>query len=54
MVHNHPSGNLTFSGDDLKITTKIKEACATIDVAVHDHVIITTDGYSSMADKGLI
>ncbi len=53
--HNHPSGNLTPSVDDIKITKKIKEACQTIDVNLHDHVIITPGGgYTSMADQGLM
>ena len=53
--HNHPSGNLTASTDDIKITKKIKEACQTIDVNLHDHVIITPGGgYTSMADQGLM
>ena len=53
--HNHPSGNLTASSDDIKITKKIKEACSTIDVSLHDHVIITPGGgYTSMADQGLM
>jgi len=54
LAHNHPSGNLNPSKDDLNITRKIKEACATIDVAVHDHVIIAGSDSYSLADHGLI
>jgi len=53
-VHNHPSGNLNPSKDDLNITKRLKEAAATIDVAVHDHIIISRDGYYSFADHGLL
>ncbi len=52
LVHNHPSGNLSPSRDDREITRRVKEALATIDVAVHDHLIIAGDGYFSFADKG--
>jgi len=54
LSHNHPSGNTNPSKDDLNITRKIKEACATIDVAVHDHIIIAGNDSYSLADHGLI
>ena len=53
-VHNHPSGNTHPSNDDIKITKKLKEAVATIDVSVHDHLIIAGSDYYSFADNGLI
>ena len=40
LVHNHPSGNSTPSKDDFAITKKLKEATQSIDVSVHDHLII--------------
>ena len=52
--HNHPSGNLHPSQDDLQITKKIKLACETVEIALHDHVIVTSEGYYSFADRGLI
>ena len=39
-VHNHPSGNPKPSKDDQNLTQKLKAACATIDVQLHDHLII--------------
>lgn len=54
LAHNHPSGNPNPSKDDTMITDKIKNACATIDVAVHDHLIIAGNSYTSLADKGLM
>jgi len=53
-AHNHPSGNLNPSRDDLSITKKIKAACDTVDLAFHDHMIIAGDGYYSLADNGLL
>lgn len=54
LCHNHPSGNLTASTEDNKITTKIKEAGKFLDIALLDHLIITTEGYYSYADQGLL
>lgn len=53
-VHNHPSGNPKPSGDDHKITRRLKAACATIDVDVLDHIIIAGNEHTSFADKGLL
>ncbi len=53
-VHNHPSGNLDPSQEDIKITKKLKDAVETIDVKVHDHLIIAGDNYYSFADNNLI
>jgi len=51
--HNHPSGNLKPSQDDITITNKLREACKTMDITVHDHVIVTANGYYSFADNGI-
>ena len=53
-AHNHPSGNTNPSNDDLTITKKLVEAANTIDVTVHDHIIIAGTEYTSFSDKGLI
>lgn len=53
-VQNHPSGNLNPSDEDIAITDKLKEAAATIDVKVHDHIIIAGNGYYSFADHNLL
>jgi|TARA_B100002003_G_scaffold240313_1_gene260735 DNA repair protein RadC len=52
--HNHPSGNTNPSNDDLTITKKLVEAANTIDVTVHDNIIIAGTEYTSFSDKGLI
>jgi DNA repair protein RadC len=54
VCHNHPSGNLNPSDSDSKITQKIKEAGALMDVQLLDHLIITDKDYYSFADNGLI
>jgi len=53
-VHNHPSGNPNPSKDDQNLTQKLKAACSTIDVQLHDHLIIAGNDYTSMADKGML
>lgn len=54
VCHNHPSGNLTPSESDTKITNKIKEAGAIMDIQLLDHLIICDRDYYSFADNGLI
>ena len=54
IAHNHPSGNLDASDADKKITRQIHEAGKLLDIPLLDHIILTSDSYSSMADEGLI
>jgi len=54
LVHNHPSGNSSPSQDDLTITKKLKDAVKTIDIYIHDHLIIAGNDVYSFADHGLI
>ena len=51
LVHNHPSGCAEPSIEDKTITMKVAIALASIDVALHDHIIIG-DGFHSMSDSG--
>ncbi len=52
LVHNHPSGNTAPSQDDRNITKRLKEACAAIDVMLHDHLIIAGNKHYSFASNG--
>lgn len=52
LAHNHPSGNTVPSASDRALTKKIKEAGEVLEIAVLDHVIVTTEGYRSLADEG--
>ncbi len=54
ICHNHPSGNLNPSESDTKITQKIKEAGALMDIQLLDHLIISDKDYYSFADNGLL
>ena len=55
MTHNHPSGNISASDQDISITRRVKNALDLFDIKVLDHIIVTSDnGYTSMADEGLM
>lgn len=52
--HNHPSGNLKPSSEDLSLTQRVVEAGKLLDLHVLDHIIMTSNGYYSFGDEGLI
>ncbi|MBL3549108.1 MULTISPECIES: RadC family protein [Chryseobacterium] len=54
IAHNHPSGSLKPSREDINITQKIKEAGKTLNIQLLDHIIITQDSYFSFSDTGLL
>jgi DNA repair protein RadC len=54
MAHNHPSGNLKPSRADEELTQKIKNAGQFLDIKLLDHVIVSSEGYLSFADEGLL
>lgn len=54
VVHNHPSGNLTASQSDIKLTKKLKEAGQVLEVQLLDHLIVAGQKYFSFADEGIL
>ena len=54
LIHNHPSGNLKPSQQDLNLTKKIKAGGQILDIGVMDHLIITSESYFSFADEGMM
>lgn len=54
IAHNHPSGSLKPSREDINITQKIKEAGNTLSIQLLDHIIVTQDSYFSFSDAGLL
>ena len=52
VAHNHPSGNLLPSQDDLAVTRQLKAAGDTLGIRVLDHIIFNLDSYYSMLEKG--
>lgn len=53
-VHNHPSGGLEPSAEDLNVTKRLIDSGKLIGIEVLDHVIVTADSHTSLRDKGLM
>jgi DNA repair proteins len=54
LVHNHPSGDVTPSKEDIKLTKNLILAGLLLQCKIIDHIIIGKNGYFSMAEKGII
>ena len=54
IVHNHPSGDPSPSQQDIRLTCDLIEAGRHMKVTVHDHVIVGSQGRTSMKAMGLI
>lgn len=52
LVHNHPSGTLDPSTQDLGITRQLVEAGSILGIRVLDHIIVTKNGYASLKELG--
>lgn len=54
LVHNHPSGDPTPSGADMRMTRELVDIAKPLGVAIHDHIIVGRDGHASFRSLGLI
>lgn len=54
LCHNHPSGDLRPSKEDIHLTHRIERIGDLMGVELLDHLVITSDGYFSFADHGII
>lgn len=54
IAHNHPSGNLRPSPQDMALTKKVREAGKLLDINLLDHLIVCLGGYYSFADEGTL
>jgi DNA repair protein RadC len=54
LSHNHPSGTLTPSEPDIRITKRVKEVGELLDIGLLDHIIITKDSFFSFSNEGLL
>lgn len=54
LMHNHPSGDPKPSQADIDMTNAIIDAARPFDIKIHDHVIISRNGYTSFKSEGLI
>lgn len=53
LVHNHPSGCLEPSEEDLEFTRSVRRAGETIGIELYDHLIVTAEGYTSLRERGV-
>lgn len=53
LVHNHPSGDLNPSQSDIDLTRKLVQALDTVDIQVHDHIIVGKNETTSFKERGL-
>lgn len=53
LIHNHPSGDPTPSGEDLAITRRLKEVGDLIGIKVLDHIVIGEE-YMSFVERGIL
>ena len=54
LAHNHPSGNLSPSSADKRLTKRLNEICQLLNIDLLDHIIFTDKGFTSFADEGYI
>ena len=54
VIHNHPSGALEASPEDIEFTKTFRSACDLVGLELLDHIIVTDDGFTSMRERGLI
>ena len=54
LIHNHPSGELDPSPEDLEFTRAVQRACELVGIDLYDHLIVTDDGFTSFRERGLL
>lgn len=54
VAHQHPSGECAPSQADKRVTEKLRDALALVDIRLIDHIIIAGSDYTSFADTGLL
>ncbi len=51
LCHNHPSGNIQPSDEDIRLTIRIRQATEVMNIRLIDHIILTDGTYYSFADE---
>lgn len=54
LAHNHPSGDATPSRADILATRRLKSSGEELGITVHDHVILSSSGWSSLKELGYL
>jgi DNA repair protein RadC len=52
LVHNHPSGSLDPSDEDVAFTRAVHRAGETLGIELYDHLIVTRTGFTSLRERG--
>ena len=50
VLHNHPSGDVRPSEEDINVTSRLKEAAKILGFTLHDHIIFSKDKFNSIID----
>lgn len=54
LAHNHPSGNIQVSAEDVAFTDHVIRCGKLLNILVQDHLVVSSRGYVSMQEKDLI
>jgi len=54
LVHNHPSGCLDPSAEDIEFTQTIRRAGELMGIELYDHLIVARGGYTSLRERGVM
>lgn len=54
VLHNHPSGSLSPSSQDIRLTSELKKSLELLEISLLDHIIIGGDSYYSFADNDML
>ncbi|MEW6507016.1 MAG: DNA repair protein RadC [Bacteroidota bacterium] len=54
LIHNHPSGNVEPSSEDIRLTKSMVEAGRIMEIQVFDHIIIGGNNYTSLVEKRVL
>ena len=54
LVHNHPSGSVEPSESDIKLTKNLVEICKSLNIKVHDHLIVSSQDHFSFKHSKLL
>ena len=54
LIHNHPSGELQPSPEDIEFSSAVGRACELLGLELYDHLIVTDDGFTSLREQGVL
>ena len=54
LAHNHPSGDVSPSQDDINLTRRLVQVGEILGIDVLDHLILGSDDFLSMKERGLL